>query len=78
MDNLYSKRPNLILGFHGCDKLIAEKVIKRVNDSKDWKKPVVTELKSANIFWRAEANHQKYLEKYPNGYTCHLRRPYKF
>ena len=28
MDNLYSKRPNLILGFHGCDKLIAEKVIK--------------------------------------------------
>lgn len=59
-------------------KKAAEKIIKRVNDSKDWKKDVVTELKSANAFWRAEADHQKYLEKYPNGYTCHLRRPYKF
>ena len=59
-------------------KQVAKKVIQRVNSSKDWKKDVVTELKSANAFWRAEEDHQKYLEKFPNGYSCHLRRPYKF
>lgn len=41
MDNLYSKRPNLILGFHGCDESIAEKVInggclKESTNDYDW------------------------------------------
>jgi hypothetical protein len=41
MDNLYSKRPNLILGFHGCDKSVAEKVIngdclKESTNDYDW------------------------------------------
>ena len=26
-------------------------------------------------FWEAEPEHQDYLEKYPNGYTCHFPRP---
>lgn len=41
MDNLYSKRPNLILGFHGCNKSVAEKVIngdclKESTNDYDW------------------------------------------
>ena len=40
-----------------------------------WPGKVVTELAPAGDFWLAEAEHQDYLEKYPNGYTCHFPRP---
>ena len=36
---------------------------------------VVTELAPAGDFWEAEPEHQDYLERYPNGYTCHFLRP---
>ena len=36
---------------------------------------VVTEVEPAGPFWEAEPEHQDYLEKYPNGYTCHFPRP---
>jgi peptide methionine sulfoxide reductase MsrA len=26
-------------------------------------------------FWEAEPEHQDYLERRPNGYTCHFIRP---
>ena len=29
----------------------------------------------AGPFWEAEPEHQDYLERYPNGYTCHFPRP---
>ena len=29
----------------------------------------------ASDFWLAEPEHQDYLERYPNGYTCHYVRP---
>ena len=35
---------------------------------------VVTELSPAGDFWEAEREHQDYLERYPNGYTCHFIR----
>jgi peptide methionine sulfoxide reductase MsrA len=35
----------------------------------------VTELSPAGDFWEAEPEHQDYLERYPNGYTCHFVRP---
>ncbi len=59
-------------------KSIAEKVKARVEKSKQWKKPVVTEITAFNKFWRAEDEHQKYLEKKPDGYTCHFVRDLKF
>lgn len=59
-------------------KKAAEKIIHRVNASKDWGKDVVTQLKPFQAFWRAEMEHQKYLDHNPGGYTCHVRRPYKF
>ncbi len=54
----------------------AEDFIKIVNDSERWKirdtvMPVVTTLEPFTKFWPAEDYHQDYLEKNPNGYTCH-------
>lgn len=55
-------------------KQIAEKVKKEVNDSGKWKSPVVTEITKAGEFYDAEDYHQDYLQKHPNGYTCHYIR----
>ena len=52
----------------------AERVIKRVDASKKWKSPVVTQVLEAGAFTRAEEYHQKYLVKNPGGYTCHYLR----
>ncbi|MCQ8184539.1 peptide-methionine (S)-S-oxide reductase MsrA [Parvularcula maris] len=56
-------------------KAAAERVIGEVEASGKWPGPVVTELGPAGPFWRAEEFHQDYLQKYPNGYTCHYVRP---
>ncbi|WP_458790171.1 peptide-methionine (S)-S-oxide reductase MsrA [Yoonia sp. MH D7] len=40
-----------------------------------WPAKVVTEVEPANAFWEAEPEHQDYLERLPNGYTCHFIRP---
>jgi peptide-methionine (S)-S-oxide reductase len=40
-----------------------------------WPGKVVTELVPAGPFWAAEPEHQDYLERIPNGYTCHFVRP---
>jgi peptide-methionine (S)-S-oxide reductase len=40
-----------------------------------WPGKVVTEVVPAGPFWQAEPEHQDYLERYPNGYTCHFPRP---
>jgi methionine-S-sulfoxide reductase len=60
-------------------KKIAEKVVKQANDSKVFKKPVVTKITKASEFYSAEDYHQDYLQKNPNGYTCHhVREDWKF
>lgn len=56
------------------EKSEAEKIIKIVNDSKKWDGKVVTTLEPYSKFWPAEDNHQDYLVKNPNGYTCHFER----
>jgi len=53
------------------EKSIAEEMIRIVNESGRWKDPVVTSLESLDRFWPAEGYHQDYLQKNPNGYTCH-------
>lgn len=55
-------------------KKVAEEVIKNVNDSKKWPKPIVTEIVPATKFYLAEEYHQDYLKKNPGGYTCHWIR----
>lgn len=42
-----------------------------VNNSKRWPNPVVTTLEPFIKFWPAEDYHQDYLQKNPDGYTCH-------
>ena len=50
-------------------------VIADVEASGLWPGPVVTEVEPAGAFWEAEPEHQDYLERYPQGYTCHFARP---
>jgi peptide-methionine (S)-S-oxide reductase len=56
-------------------KRIANETIADVNASGLWPGKVVTEVEAAGPFWMAEPEHQDYLERYPNGYTCHFVRP---
>ncbi|HEX5952668.1 MAG TPA: peptide-methionine (S)-S-oxide reductase MsrA [Rhodanobacteraceae bacterium] len=56
-------------------KRVAEDTIEDVNASGLWPGKVVTEVVPAGDFWEAEPEHQDYLERIPNGYTCHFIRP---
>jgi peptide-methionine (S)-S-oxide reductase len=53
----------------------AEDTIADVDASGLWPGKVVTEVAPAGPFWQAEPEHQDYLERYPQGYTCHFVRP---
>ena len=54
---------------------IAEDTIADVEASGLWPGKVVTEVSTAGPFWEAEPEHQDYLQRLPNGYTCHFVRP---
>jgi peptide-methionine (S)-S-oxide reductase len=56
-------------------KSVAEDTIADVDASGLWPGKVVTEVTAAGPFWEAEAEHQDYLQTYPEGYTCHFIRP---
>jgi peptide-methionine (S)-S-oxide reductase len=56
-------------------KSVAEDTVKDVDASGLWPARVVTELEPVAEFWEAEPEHQDYLERTPNGYTCHFIRP---
>ena len=63
--------------FHIDDRQrqIALDTIADVDGSDRWPGPVVTEVEPAGDFWEAEPEHQDYLQRNPNGYTCHWVRP---
>ena len=46
-----------------------------IEASNIWPGKVVTEVVPVGDVWEAEPEHQDYLERYPNGYTCHYPRP---
>jgi peptide-methionine (S)-S-oxide reductase len=54
---------------------IALDTIADVEASGLWPGKVVTQVEPAGAFWQAEPEHQDYLERIPNGYTCHFPRP---
>lgn len=56
-------------------KQTAEQLIQEMNASKKWPGEIVTQVVPAGDFWVAEEYHQDYLQKFPNGYTCHWVRP---
>ena len=39
-----------------------------------WPGKVVTEVEPVGDFWEAEPEHQDYLKRFPQGYTCHFPR----
>lgn len=63
--------------FYASDeqKRVAEDTIADVDASGLWPGRVVTEVAPAGPFWQAEPEHQDYLVRRPNGYTCHFVRP---
>ena len=58
-----------------AQKRAAEQTIADVDASGLWPGKAVTEIAAAGPFWEAEPEHQDYLERNPNGYTCHFIRP---
>jgi peptide-methionine (S)-S-oxide reductase len=56
-------------------KRIAEETIRDVQTSGKWPGKVLTQVVPEGPFWEAEPEHQDYLERLPNGYTCHYIRP---
>lgn len=56
-------------------KKVALDTIADVDASGIWPGKVVTEVVPIGEFWQAEPEHQDYLERIPNGYTCHFPRP---
>mgnify|MGYP000002672299 FL=1 len=58
-----------------AQKDVALDTIADVDASGLWPGKVVTELEKVSDFWEAEPEHQDYLERVPNGYTCHFIRP---
>ncbi len=58
-----------------AQKACAEDTIADVNASGLWPGKVVTEVEPVSDFWEAEPEHQDYLQRVPQGYTCHFVRP---
>lgn len=58
-----------------AQRRIAEDTIADVDASGLWPGKVVTEVAAAGPFWEAEPEHQDYLQRIPDGYTCHFPRP---
>jgi peptide-methionine (S)-S-oxide reductase len=54
---------------------VARDTIADVDASGLWPGKATTEVAPAGDFWEAEPEHQDYLERYPDGYTCHFVRP---
>jgi peptide-methionine (S)-S-oxide reductase len=57
-----------------AQRLEALNTVADVNTSGLWPGKVVTELEPVGDFWEAESEHQDYLERHPDGYTCHFPR----
>jgi peptide-methionine (S)-S-oxide reductase len=56
-------------------KAVALDTIADVDASGLWPGKAVTQVEAAGDFWEAEPEHQDYLQKFPEGYTCHFPRP---
>jgi len=65
---------SVIFYSNALEKKNAKDFIKIVDKSDRWDKPVVTVLEPFEKFYLAEDYHQDYLQKYPDGYTCHFIR----
>ncbi len=53
----------------------ARETVADVDASGLWPNPATTQVVPIGDFWEAEPEHQDYLERFPNGYSCHFVRP---
>ena len=53
-------------------RMVAEEVIKEVNASKIWKRPLVTELAPLKAFYKAEDYHQEFFQKNQQSSYCQV------
>lgn len=60
--------------FSEAQRQTALQLISEMDATTIWPGKVVTEVTPASDFWQAEDEHQDYLVRYPNGYTCHRLR----
>lgn len=65
---------SVIFYFSEDQKIKANAMIEKINSSKEFKSPVVTQVVPARDFYLAEDYHQDYLIKNPDGYMCHVLR----
>ncbi len=70
-----SQYRSAIFYVNASQKSEAEKIVAEIDASGIWPGKVVTEITPAGQWWDAEDFHQDYLDKYPEGYTCHFVRP---
>jgi peptide-methionine (S)-S-oxide reductase len=74
-NNIGTSYRSAIFYLNDDQKRVAEDTIADFDATGLWPGKVVTEVAPAGEFWEAEPEHQDYLERYPNGYTCHYPRP---
>jgi peptide methionine sulfoxide reductase msrA/msrB len=67
---------SVIFATSSAQREAAERVKKRVDASQRWERPLVTQITDAGAFTVAEDYHQDYLQKHPDGYTCHYLRDF--
>ena len=77
-NDLGSQYRSAIFFINPHQKLVAQKMIKKINDSGKWGAAVVTSIEQFVAFYPAEESHQKYLQRNPSGYTCHFKRDISF
>ena len=61
-----------ILYHNEQQKAIAEALIKDLNESRLWKKPIVTQIVPLDKFYPAEDYHREYLSRHPEQTYCQL------
>ncbi len=74
-NDIGSQYRSAIFYLNDAQKAEAAKIIAEIDAARVWPGKVVTEVAPAGEWWDAEDYHQDYLDKYPEGYTCHFVRP---
>ena len=73
-NDIGSQYRSAIFYMNDDQRKVAAAIKAKVDQSGEWKRPVVTQIVPAGPWTKAEDYHQDYLEAHPNGYTCHFMR----
>lgn len=63
---------SIIIYHNKAQKEIAEQVIKELDKSKVWNRPIVTQVVPFDAFYKAEAYHQDYFKQNPSQPYCQI------